>query len=875
MELLARRIPSRRHRRCRVRSTMMTKDLFLFAVACLSWIETVTVQAFTTTTRTLDFLQEGALPNNSSLAAARHNTELLSSLFLLQSSQPDRNETTSLQIRIPQTSFYLLPGVQIHRLANIVIQLDGSLRFLSKTDELVNSSSLSLPNATSCILINHCQNITLTSSSSRRGRLLVLGDQYDSTQNRNNFSLINLLHFRSSSHIVLERWMMQRQETLKTNSVIDTATVGSSSTSFSYLYFNGVNQVEVDQISILSALVTTNTSSSTQFPARESCDSIQTSSRHGIGMTVAASTNVNVHDVDLWNPCGDSIRITGIDSTDVDQPLLMVAPFTTANVTLERVNATSVRGLVIDSVPRGLRHQTAGSVVVVRNITFRDIYLHRLVRGIQLNLHRPQQSHYSLYRWNPSSSSFELFDRNNTNVTHFDDGLIENIFFENIVMENVSHWPIWMGPNQEQSRSYMETAVSCTLIGDDSDVCSSCWPMDSSAHCHAIPYGLIRNVTMKNVRISNPHTSAGVLLGQTSDTNRTNESDGNSQLENIVFDNVRVTKGRPFFYAIKLDETFPGLKLHRGSNLSQSVNGNDDVVFLPSRMPIHSSQPLLPFRGGVDDDDIEDSSLEDATSSSRFLLVLFFIILPIMFFAALGWWAWYSILLQQSRPRRQRRVRFNLPDECDCGDLGGSGLGSKVPLLFSGHNFGQERVATSCQPSLNQLVGITAVLLALVGLVSLFVVLTARGRKSVGLADWQKTDQYYVCQGVTGGVAKGGTWPVPVCLINERWWWRSSTTTHGWSWYLQIVAVVVACTILPWPLYILFTILKRRCKREENDRFDGYYDVDQDDSWLSSSKITLALAVCFDYIHDLTRNAWNFTRERTSSWTESSVTTPV
>lgn len=867
MKSLATKIPSRR--RCCDRLTMISKALLLIAVAWLSWMETVAVQAFTITTRTLDFLQEGAIPNNSSRAAARHNTELLSSLFLLQSSQPDRNETASLLIRIPQTAFYLLPEVQIHRLANIVIQLDGSLRFLSKTDDWVNSSSSSFSNVTSCILIDHCQNITLTSSSSQRGRLLMLVDQYDSEWTPNNRSLINLLHIRSSSNIVLERWMMQRQETLKTNSMANTATGASSSTSFSFLYFNGVNQAEVDQLSILSALVTTNTSSTIQFPTRESCDSIPTSS-HGIGITVAASTNVNVHDVDLWNPCGDSIRITGIDTTEVDQPSLMAAPFTTANLTLERVNSTSVRGLVIDSVPRGLRHKTAGSVVV-RNITFRDIYLHRTVRGIQLNLHRPQKSRYPFYRWNPSSSSFELFDQNNTNETDFVDGRIKNIFFENIVMENVSQWPIWMGPNQEQS----EAAESCTLLDVASDVCSSCWPMNSSAHCHAIPYGSIRNVTLKNVRISNPHTSAGVLLGETkNDTRSTNESDGNSQLENIVFDNVRVTKGRPFFYAIKLDETFPGLRLHRGTNLSQSFNENDGTVFLSFGMPMSSSRSLFPFQDGIDDD-IDDSTLEDGTSSSRFLLVLFFIILPIMFFAALGWWAWYSNLLQQSRPRRQRRVRFNLPDECDCGDFGGSSLGSKVPLLFSGHNFGQERVATSCQPSLNQLVTITAVLLALVGIVSLFVVLTARGRRRVGLADWQKIDQFYVCQGVTGGVAKGGTWPVPFCFINERWWWRSSTTTHGWSWYLQTVAVVVVCAILPWPLYLLFTILKRRCKREENDRFDGCYDVDQNDSWLSSRKITLALAVCVDYIHDLTRNAWNFTRERTSSWTESSVTSPA
>mmetsp|Transcript_9931 Transcript_9931/g.14963 ORF Transcript_9931/g.14963 Transcript_9931/m.14963 type:complete len:427 (+) Transcript_9931:42-1322(+) len=170
--------------------------------------------------------------------------------------------------------------------------------------------------------------------------------------------------------------------------------------------------------------------------------------------------NVWIHDCEVWTQ-DDCIAVK-----DDSQDMLF-----------ERITASGV-GLTIGSI---------GSSTV-RNITFRDCYMPNSYKGI-----------YMKFR-------------------DGDGGLIEDVTFENILIENPSQWPIWIGPAQQSDSRRLCAAHPCSL----------CWPTLPSAECNA-PTSQYRNILLKNITISNPKMSPGVILGNTS-----------TPMEDVVFDSVQV-----------------------------------------------------------------------------------------------------------------------------------------------------------------------------------------------------------------------------------------------------------------------------------------------------------------------------------------------
>ena len=64
-------------------------------------------------------------------------------------------------------------------------------------------------------------------------------------------------------------------------------------------------------------------------------------------------------------------------------------------------------------------------------------------------------------------------------------GVIEDITYENIRIENPSQWPIWIGPAQQA----------------ENQTCAIMWP----AHGECVPApNQFRNILLKNVTVSNP-----------------------------------------------------------------------------------------------------------------------------------------------------------------------------------------------------------------------------------------------------------------------------------------------------------------------------------------------------------------------------------
>jgi hypothetical protein len=209
--------------------------------------------------------------------------------------------------------------------------------------------------------------------------------------------------------------------------------------------------------------------------------------------------NVHVHDVDIW------VQDDCIAVKDNYYP-----PFTSTDMVFERVNCSGM-GLVIGSI--------AGTHV--SNITFRDAYLHKSVKGIYTKFREPGR------QW-------EIIDRHAK-------GSISNVRYENIIMEEPSQWAIWIGPAQQSDKQDPCFANPCSL----------CWPQSPFAECNVVPTSRYRNITLSNIQINRPHLSPGVIMG---------ESSIRPTIDTITFHNVQVTFQAPGAAASQSRiVSFPGL----------------------------------------------------------------------------------------------------------------------------------------------------------------------------------------------------------------------------------------------------------------------------------------------------------------------------
>ena len=201
-----------------------------------------------------------------------------------------------------------------------------------------------------------------------------------------------------------------------------------------------------------------------------------------------AGHNIHIHDVDIWNQ-DDCIAVKdNYDGNGIS-----------SNMTFERITASGL-GLVIGSI--------AGTTV--QNITFRDSFLYNTFKGIYMKFRLPGSGE-------PSG------------------GLIQNVRYENIVMESPSQWPIWIGPAQQ--------AISANPC--HASPCSLCWPSLPLAVCQEVPDTIYRNISLVNVTIRNPSGSPGVIMGN---------------VDGILFENVEVAQGPQLVSGVKeLKNLFPSL----------------------------------------------------------------------------------------------------------------------------------------------------------------------------------------------------------------------------------------------------------------------------------------------------------------------------
>jgi len=175
--------------------------------------------------------------------------------------------------------------------------------------------------------------------------------------------------------------------------------------------------------------------------------------------------NVWIHDCNVWNQ-DDSFCVKG----------------SSENMLFERVNASGF-GLTIGSI---------GGGDVVRNITFRDAYMHRTVKGIYMKFNQ-----------------------------HADEklGTMTDVLYENIVMDEPEQYAIWIGPAQQSDSRNFWAGHPCSIF----------WPQLPGSSCTAPALGMFSNITLRNITINNPKASPGLLYANSS-----------GPMRNVVFDNVIV-----------------------------------------------------------------------------------------------------------------------------------------------------------------------------------------------------------------------------------------------------------------------------------------------------------------------------------------------
>lgn len=422
----------------------------------------------------------GAIVDDSSHSTCEFNTRLLSELF----ADAQANNAT-LRLVAQNKTLHLYNGVYGENLRNCRFLIDGTLRFERKPD----FQKVYRPDP--CFMVVNSTNITFTTSTGGRGLVDGHGSAY--------WGIPYIGYAELNEH---------RPRLLKVNTTSDILIENMifKDSPYHTVYLEGVENVIVRHVSIVA-----------RRTHGDGHNWIDLSAFNTDGIDVSGR-NVHVHDVDIWVQ-DDCIAVK--DN--------YFEPYVSADMVFERVNCSGF-GLVVGSI--GGTH--------VRNITFRDSYMHKSVKGIYLKFRRP-----------------EPFWAENHRV-----GSMSDISFHDISMEAPLQWPIWIGPAQQA-----DAVNPC-----EPNPCSLCWPQAPFAQCHVVPKAAYTNITLRNVLINNPRMSPGVILGGE-----------DPYIQNILFDTVRMTTGDPDPRArVPRTVSFPGL-----------LQPIDDPYVPHSVDVLESKEPLL------------------------------------------------------------------------------------------------------------------------------------------------------------------------------------------------------------------------------------------------------------------------------------------
>mmetsp|Transcript_25602 Transcript_25602/g.42899 ORF Transcript_25602/g.42899 Transcript_25602/m.42899 type:complete len:386 (-) Transcript_25602:523-1680(-) len=334
------------------------------------------------------------------------------------------------ELSFPNETYCLAGGVSGVGLNDVVIRFNGTLKFSDDTGRWPKNGDKRVP----ALYFEKCRNITFTSS----GKGLLDG------QGKAWWGLIRYAEYGENRPRLFEIYN-------STNILVENLILKDSA--YWTFWAHNISSLEVRYTDISARINDDDNHKLFPFPKKGDITAFNTD-----GFDVAGK-DVYIHDCNIWNQ-DDCIAVKDDGKH-----------WTTENMVFERINASGL-GISIGSICNA--H--------VRNITFRDINMHRTVKGIYMKF-RPK-------------SSPDLI------------GLIENITYENIYMEEPEQWPIWIGPAQQSDSVQFWQGHPCSL----------CWPQYENklldfCGCGVVDRQYYRDILLKNITIVRPSYPAGMIKG--------------------------------------------------------------------------------------------------------------------------------------------------------------------------------------------------------------------------------------------------------------------------------------------------------------------------------------------------------------------------
>ena len=111
---------------------------------------------------------------------------------------------------------------------------------------------------------------------------------------------------------------------------------------------------------------------------------------------------------------------------------------------------------------------------------------------------------------------------------------MEDVLYENIVMDEPEDFAIWIGPAQQ-----CDGCGATDICSTDGGPCSLCWPSWPGSQCNAPLGAQYSNIALRNITINSPAKSAGVLIANISSP----MNDINDPADRILFDNGAALHG--------------------------------------------------------------------------------------------------------------------------------------------------------------------------------------------------------------------------------------------------------------------------------------------------------------------------------------------
>lgn len=474
-----------------------------------------------------DFLYDfHGIPNNNTYEVCLYNTYLLS--YVLQ------NYASYHTIIIPSNyTFYVYSGIYGNHIQNSVIQIDGIIKFEKNPKQSRFNDESTIYNGVHvlpCFMLDLSNNITITSKhgsslNNHRGLIDGQGSNYWGIPIigylQNGERRPRLIRINQTSNLLIENLILQDSP-------------------YHTMYLEDVTNVTVRNISIIS-----------RRTASDGHSYVDLSAFNTDGIDVSG-TNIHMHHIDIWNQ-DDCIAVK--DNTFNGY---------STNMLFENINASGL-GFVIGSI----------GTTIVNNITFSNSYLYKSVKGLYMKFREPNMNNT-----HPNRSSHDGISNNSSTGG----GMISNIKYENIIIDEPIQWSIWIGPAQQSDSKRLCHANPCSL----------CWPQIPNSFCNIVQKSYYQNITLSNITIIRPTMSPGVLLGSSSasstssssndsmfndldyydsmeDDDDTNEMSMIMQslphIDGITFHNVQVVKDKTNHRLdpstrrdLFLIETFPGLQ---------------------------------------------------------------------------------------------------------------------------------------------------------------------------------------------------------------------------------------------------------------------------------------------------------------------------